>query len=59
MLDSIFAVHFHDNGPCVSLFAQEVHSLIDLVGLDLVKSAVLLARADLIEDVFCVVFGPF
>ena len=42
-----------------SLFAQEVHGLINFVSLNQVKSAVLLARADLIEDVFGVILGPF
>ena len=42
-----------------SLFAQEVHGLINFVGLNQVKSAILLARADLIEDVFGVILGPF
>ena len=42
-----------------SLFAQEVHGLINFIGLDLVESAILLARADLIEDVFGVILGPF
>ena len=42
-----------------SLFAQKVHGLINFVGLNHVKSAILLARADLIEDVFGIILGPF
>lgn len=40
------------------LLAQEVDSLVDLIRLDLIELSILLARADLVEDVLSVGVGP-
>ena len=40
------------------LLAEEVNGLIHIQSLDLDKSAILLASADLIKHVFSVCFGP-